>query len=287
VKSPHHQITNSPGYVALTRAVSPAIDRCELTHLGRKPIDFARAMAEHDAYEAALAALGCRIERLADLPDCPDGVFVEDIAVVLDDLAIVARPGAVSRRSEVESVVPRLGEWRRLARIDAPGTLDGGDVLVTPGHVWVGVSSRTNAEGARQLAAFVAPFGFATTCLQVTGCLHLKSAVTLAADRTLLLNPDWIDPASFPGFVALAIDPGEPFAANVLRIGDRVLCASEHPRTRARLEAHGITTLAVDAGELAKAEGSVTCCSLIISADWRGQRNCSIGDWRLEIGIED
>ena len=253
--------------VAITRPVPRRIDRCELTHLSREPIDFARAVAQHDAYEAALVRMGCRIERLPDTPELPDSVFVEDTAVVLDDLAIATRPGAESRRPEVDTVVPVLRQWRSVATIDAPGTLDGGDVLVTPGRIFVGLSSRTNQEGAAQLAAFAAPHGFATTCLRVTGCLHLKSAVTLAADDTLLLNPEWIEPAAFANFRVLPIDPTEPFAANVLRIGDHVLCAAEHPRTRERLETEGIRTLTVEADELAKAEGGLTCGSLLVAVD--------------------
>jgi dimethylargininase len=251
--------------VAITRPVPRRIDRCEQTHLARAPIDFDRAVAQHDAYEAALVRLGCRIERLPDTPELPDSVFVEDTAVVLDDLAIVTRPGAESRRPEVDTVLPVLRRWRAIAMIDAPGTLDGGDVLVTPGRIYVGLSSRSNEDGATQLAAFAAPQGFATTCLRVSGCLHLKSAVTLAANDTLLLNPEWIDPAAFADFRVLSIDPTEPFAANVLRIDDRVLCATDHPRTRERLEAEGIRTLTVEADELAKAEGGLTCGSLLVA----------------------
>ncbi len=251
-------------YLALTRAVPRSIERCELTHLAREPIDFARAVAQHDAYEAALASFGCRVERLPGTPDLPDSVFVEDTAIVLDALAIVTRPGAESRRAEVETVAARLREVRPLATIQSPGTLDGGDVLVTRQRVFVGLSSRTNEEGARQLAAFVAPHGFTTTVVRVAGCLHLKSAVTVADEDTLIINPSWLDPALFAGFRILAVDPDEPFAANVLRIGSRVLCASEHPRTRALLESNGITTASVEAGELAKAEGGLTCGSVLV-----------------------
>ena len=267
--------------VAITRPVPRRIERCELTHLAREPIDFVRAVAQHDAYEAALVRMGCRIERLPDTPELPDSVFVEDTAVVLDDLAIVTRPGAESRRPEIDTVVPLLRQWRPVATIDAPGTLDGGDVLVTPGRIFVGLSSRTNEDGAKQLATFGAPHGFATTCLRVSGCLHLKSAVTLAANDTLVLNPDWIEPAAFPEFRVLPIDPTEPFAANVLRIGDRVLCAAEHPRTRERLEGAGISTLTVEADELAKAEGGLTCGCLLVSSQ------LPIGDRRVAIAVGD
>src|SRR3954468_17652518 len=164
--------------VALTRAVPRSIERCELTHLQREPIDYARAVREHAAYEACLERLGCRVVRLPDLPDQPDSVFVEDTAVVVEGLAVIARPGAESRRGEVASTASALPAHRPLACIEPPGTLDGGDVLVTPGVVFAGISGRTNDDGARQLAAFLAPHGYRVVPVAVTGCLHLKSAVT-------------------------------------------------------------------------------------------------------------
>jgi dimethylargininase len=266
--------------IALTRAVPQSIDRCELTHLAREPIDYARAVQEHEAYEQALRALGCRVERLPDLPDHPDSVFVEDTAVVFDEVAVVARPGAASRRGEVESSAHALAAHRRLAHVQAPATLDGGDVLVTPGRVFVGISGRTNADGARQLATVLAPHGIDVVPVAVTGCLHLKSAVTFCDLRTegelrpnsalrpegrsyLVINPDFVDASNFAGFELIEVDPAEPMAANVLAAGGRVLCAEAFPGTRRRLEAHGIPTVTVGAGELAKAEGGLTCGSII------------------------
>jgi dimethylargininase len=258
---------------ALTRAVPASIDRCELTHLRREPIDYARAVQEHAAYEDALRTLGCRVKRLPDLPDHPDSVFVEDTAVVFDQVAVIARPGAASRRGEVESTARALAKYRPLVHIEPPGTLDGGDVLATPTVVFVGVTDRTNADGARQLATILARYGSQVVPVPVTGCLHLKSAVTrLGAARygrqtleALLLNPAWVDPARFEGFDLIEVDPAEPDAANVLRVGDRVLCAEAHADTRRRIEAHGIPTFTVPAAELAKAEGGVTCGSIIFA----------------------
>lgn len=250
--------------IALTRAVPIAIDRCELTHLARTPIDYARAVEEHDAYERCLAQLGCRVQRLPAAPDLPDSVFVEDAAVVFDRIAVIARPGAASRRPEVDAVADAVRGYRPVARIEPPGTLDGGDVLATPARVFVGVSGRTNEHGARQLARMLEPLGLTVTPVAVAGCLHLKSAVTMAGPSTLLLNPAWVDPAPFHGFDLLEIDPGEPFAANVLRVGETVVCAAEHPRTRARLDARGLRTVSVPAGELAKAEGGLTCGCLLL-----------------------
>ena len=260
--------------LAFTRAVPPSIDRCELTHLARTPIDYTRAVEQHAAYEAMLVRAGCTVQRLPAAPDLPDSVFVEDTAVVFDEIAVIARPGAESRRPEVEAMVAALDPLRRLAFIQPPGTLDGGDVLVTPGKVFVGISGRTNADGARQLATHIAPFGFDVIALPVDGCLHLKSAVTVLANLPpkggsclpLLINPLWIDSHCFADFDLIEVDPSEPAAANVLRINDVVVCAEEHPRTRKRLDARGFVTLSVPAAELAKAEGGVTCCSVIVTS---------------------
>ena len=265
--------------VALTRSVPPSIDRCELTHLQREPIDYTRAVREHAAYEEALRRAGCRVKRLPDLPGHPDSVFVEDTAVVFERIAVIARPGAASRREEVASTVRALERHRPLAYIQPPATLDGGDVLVTPGRVFVGVSGRTTAGGAHQLATILAPHGIDVVPVVVTGCLHLKSAVTFCGDLRpegpnlrpkgrsyLLINPAWVDSAPFAEFELVDVDPSEPHAANVLAVGDRVICAEAHVRTRRRLEAHGIVTSAVPASELAKAEGGVTCGSIIFTA---------------------
>jgi dimethylargininase len=259
--------------LALTRAVPRSIDRCELTHLARAPIDYARAVAEHREYEAALGRLGCRVIRLPALPDHPDSVFVEDAAVVLDEVSVIARPGVESRRGEVATVADALRSYRPLAVIEASATLDGGDVLVMQRRIFVGMSGRTNADGIAQLAAIAAPFGYETIGVPVTGCLHLKSAVTLAGrlppsggSVALLVNPAWVDVKMFGDVDLIDVDPSEPGAANVLRIGDRVICAAEHPRTRARLEAAGFVTLSIPAGEIAKAEGGLTCGSLVFEA---------------------
>jgi dimethylargininase len=258
-------------FLAITRAVPLSINRCELTHLDREPIDYPRAVAEHEQYEAALRALGCRLQRLPDAPDLPDSVFVEDAAVVFDDVAVIARPGAASRRPETDAMATALRPYRRLAFIQAPGTLDGGDVLVTPGRVFVGISGRTNEDGMRQLAAIGGAHGFEVIAVPVSGCLHLKSAVTVAClpplggRVVLVVNPDWVDVDHFAEFDLIEVDPSEPAAANVLRIGERLICAEEYPETRRRLDAHGLLTHAVPAGELAKAEGGVTCCSVMVS----------------------
>ena len=252
-------------HLAFTREVGPAIQQCELTHLAPHPIDLDRARAQHDAYEDCLRELGCTVRRLPPEPEHPDAVFVEDTAVVLDELAVLARPGAASRRGEVASVADALAPYRPCVRIESPGTLDGGDVLVLGRHVHAGLSSRSNAEGIAQLRRLLEPHGYAVHTAFFTGCLHLKSAVTRVGVETLLLNPAWVDREAFPAFRALPIDPTEPFGANALLVGTSVVYPAEHPRTAERLAAAGIEVRQVEASELAKAEGGVTCCCVLVS----------------------
>jgi dimethylargininase len=252
--------------VALTREVSPAIARCELTHLVRDPIDLDRARAQHAEYEACLARAGCRVERLAAGPDMPDSVFVEDTAVVFDEVAIVTRPGAVSRRVETSAVAEVLRPYRPLFQIDSPGTVDGGDVLVVGRTCFVGRSSRTNDAGIAQMRGVLAPYGYRLTAIEVHGCLHLKSAVTAVGDDLLLINSAWLPSAPFGAFDRIDVHADEPAAANALSVGGQIIYSTAFPRTRERLERRGLRILAVDATEVAKAEGAVTCCSVIFES---------------------
>ena len=250
--------------LAITRPVPPSITECELTHLERQPIDWTRATAQHHAYECALQSLGCKLERLPVAPSQPDSVFIEDTAFVVDECAVIARPGAPSRRAETSMVADALRPYRRLAPIEAPATLDGGDVLRIGRRVYVGVSTRTNAEGIRQLSATLEPLGYSVESVVVRECLHLKTAVSALGDEQLLLNPRMVDGTAFRGAPWIEIDPAEPFAANVICVGDSVLCPANAPGTRRRLETHGYDVVAVDASELAKAEAGLTCCSVIL-----------------------
>jgi dimethylargininase len=251
--------------IAITREVSPAIGCCELTHLGRVPIDVERARAEHRAYEACLAEAGCRVERLEAGPEMPDSVFVEDTAIVFDELAILARPGALSRRQETVAVAAALAPYRPVHPIEAPGTIDGGDVLVLGRRVLVGRSRRTNDAGVEQMRIALAPHGYTVEAVEVEHCLHLKSAVTAVGEGLLLLNAAWLPTDRFEGFDRVEVHPDEPWAANALWLGDRVIYPAAWPRTAERLAARGVTVRTVEAGELAKAEGAVTCCSLIVT----------------------
>lgn len=250
--------------IAITRAVPQSLARCELTHLARTPIDVTRAAGQHAHYEAALRAMGCTVRHLPTADDLPDSVFVEDVAIVLDEIAVIMRPGAESRRDERASVAAVLSEYRALHAIAAPGTMDGGDVLRIGREVYVGLSTRTSEDGARQLARIVEPLGYSVRTVETQGCLHLKSAATALDDGHVLCNPSWIDPQTFHGVGVVDIDPGEPHAANVLRLGNQLLAADAHQRTHARLRARGHRVCVVDVSELAKAEAGVTCCSVIV-----------------------
>jgi dimethylargininase len=254
--------------IAITRPVSESIVRCELTHLARAPIDYARAVEQHHAYEAAL---GARCDAIVHVPvahDLPDAVFVEDAAVVVDEVAVMTRPGAVSRRGEREGVERVLARYRDIVRIEDPGTLDGGDVLRLGKRFFVGRSSRTNDAGIARLRALVSEFGYAVEAVEVNGCLHLKSAVTAVGESTLLGNGGWVDRRAFGDVTWVEVDPSEPHAANALWIDDGVIYPRAYGRTaralRAHLDAAGTSLHLVDASELAKAEGGVTCCSLIL-----------------------
>lgn len=250
---------------ALTRPVPNSFANCELSYQPRVPIDIARARKQHAAYEHALVQMGCVVESVGPAMDMPDSVFIEDTAVVFDEIAVIARPGAASRRRETDAVAAALGRHRRLAAICSPATLDGGDVLRVDRDVYVGISGRTNAAGVTQLTELIAPYRYRVHTVQTRGCLHLKSAVTSAGDDLIVYNPEWVDPRHFVGVKRLEIDPGEPLGANVVRIGESLLCSAAAPNTRARLEKRGLQVRVVDVSELAKAEGALTCCSLIVA----------------------
>ena len=250
--------------IAITREVSRSIADCELTHLARTPINVTRARAQHEHYRAALHSLGLEVVCLPEEPNLPDSVFVEDAAIVLDEVALLTRPGADSRRPEVESIARALEPYRRLVRIETPATLDGGDVLVVEKKIFVGQTLRSNEATLAQTRNLLQRLGYEVIGVPVTECLHLKSGVTQIAENTLLINPAWIEKKYFDGFDFIEVDPSESFAANALLIGEALIYPSAFTKTWARLEAAGMRVIAVDADELAKAEGGVTCCSLIV-----------------------
>jgi len=259
-------VTSSRPDIALTREVSPALARCELTFLPRDAIDLDRAVAQHAAYCRLLESLGLDVLRLPADPAQPDCCFVEDTAVVLDEVAVLAHPGAPSRRGEVGVVASTLAGYRPLARIPSSARLDGGDVLVLGRRLYVGSSGRTDTAGAQALRRIVAPFGYEVVPVRMTGCLHLKSAVTALDEETVLANLDGIDPAPLGGIHVVRVPADEPGAANVLRVAGCVIAHSGFPRTIDLLAARGVEVRPIDVSEFLKAEAGVTCKSLVFGA---------------------
>ena len=251
---------------AITRKVSSALANCELSFIERKPIDMEKARAQHQAYEALLAKLGANVISLPEDPELPDSMFVEDPAVVLDEIAIICSLGTASRRKEAPAIAVALEKFRPLAHIKLPGTLEGGDVLRVGKKVFVGFTARSNPEGIRQLAVILDHYGYDLTAVPVTGCLHLKSAVTCLGPNTLLANRHWFDAKRFPGFDWVDVDPGEPHAGNALLIKDNVIFPASFPKTLANIQSKGFKVLPLDISELQKAESGLTCSCLLFNA---------------------
>lgn len=248
---------------AITRGVSPAIVRCELSFIDRQSIDLARARQQHQAYEVLLAKLGARVISLPAEPNLPDSMFVEDPAIVLDEIAVILPLGTESRSAEAGSLAQELAKYRKLAYVQLPGTLEGGDVLRIGRKLFVGLTKRSNAEGIRQLAEIVKPHGYEVISVPVTGCLHLKSAVTCIADNTLLANRAWFDTAPLAGYDWIDVDPSEPHAANALALGGTIILPASFPRTRGRIGSLDYRVTPLDISELQKAESGLTCSSLL------------------------
>jgi dimethylargininase len=250
---------------AIVRAPSESIARCALTFLERTPIDFEVALRQHGEYVRALEEAGLDVRILPAEADLPDAVFVEDTAVVVDECAVLTRPGIESRRPEVDAVAPALDAVRPTVRIEAPGTLEGGDVLRVGRTFFVGQTARTNAEGTRQFAGILEPHGYDVVPVTPHGCLHLKSAVTYIGDGTVLVNPEWVDVDLFSRWQCVPVAPGEPYGANALLAGEIVHVSASAPLTRRKLDALGFTTRSLDTSEFEKAEAALTCLSLIFS----------------------
>jgi dimethylargininase len=249
--------------LALTRDVPATLDRCELSFRERQPIDVGRAREQHRDYCERLARCGLEVVRLPADDALPDCCFVEDTAVVLDELAVVTVPGAASRRGETAAVAEALGRYRRLERMAPPASLDGGDVLQVGRRLFVGRTRRSNEDGIAFLRNAVASHGYDVVPVTVTGCLHLKSAVTALDDETLLANAVWLDTAPLAAYRVIGVDPHEPAAANVLRVRGELWAHAGFPRTIDRLDQHGYRVTPVDVSEFVKAEAALTCKSLL------------------------
>lgn len=250
---------------ALVRAVSPRLADAELTFLPRVAFDPDRAVAQHAGYVDLLGRLGHEVVRVPDAPEHPDGTFVEDTVVVVDGLAVLTRPGAESRRGEVGPV----GEVLRAmglttTAVEAPATLDGGDVLQVGRHVFVGLGGRTTPDGVEALRAALAPRGRVVVPVAVTGCLHLKSGATALPDGTVVAVTDWLDTAAFEAAGLAVVEAPEPAGADLLLSGDRVVVSAAAPGTAELVRSRGFEAHPVAIDELEKAECGVTCLSVLV-----------------------
>jgi dimethylargininase len=251
---------------AVTRAISPAMNQCELSYLDRVEIDIAKAEQQHRQYEECLRAMGAKVIALPAEPDLPDSVFVEDPAVVVDEVAVLTRPGAESRRREGESLAKTLARFRPVRWMQAPATLEGGDAMRAGKTLYVGASARSNAAGIAQLAAELAPFGYEVKAVEVRGCLHLKSGCCYLGEGTVLANRQWVDTEAMSGLRIVDVALDEPWAANVLTIGGIALMPAGFPQTAEIVDGLGWKVRTVDISELRKAEAGVTCSSLIFES---------------------
>ena len=246
---------------ALVRRPSPRLAEGLLTHIARTPVDAGLALRQWEGYVAALRSEGWETVEVPPADHCPDAAFVEDTVVVRGDLAVISRPGADERRPETRGTEETLASLGlRTARIEAPGTLDGGDVLKHGDTVWVGLGGRTNASGVEQLAALLGPTGATVVGVPVNRVLHLKSAVTALPDGTVIgYEPLVDDPTVWASFLPVPEGPG----SHVVVLGsDTVLMSAGAPRTRALLEDRGLRVVTVEIGEFEKLEGCVTCLSV-------------------------
>jgi dimethylargininase len=250
--------------VALIRRPGPELAHCELSYLAREAIDIQRAAEQHAQDARLLGGLGARIIELPARDDLPDAVFVEDHAVVLDEVAVIGRMRSPVRHMEGPSVAVALGAFRRLAWVTGSATLEAGDVIRIGSSIFAGISGRTDLDGIRQLSDLLTPFGYSIRPVTVTGCMHLKTGCCYVGNETVLANSAWLDLNPLKAYRILSVPADEPFGANVLKIGETVLVPESCPKTRDLLEHNGWRTVSVDISELAKAEAGLTCLSILI-----------------------
>jgi len=261
-------VTGTTGRVtAITHLPSPNMQRGERTYVGHAPIDAALAARQHEAYRNALRACGATVLTLDTNRDMPDCVFVEDTAIVLDELAVMMSMGAESRRGEPPAIEAALRRFRPIEHVKLPATIDGGDVVRAGRDLYVGASPRTNAAGIDALRSVVQQFGYSVTAVPVHGCLHLKSGCSALPDGRFLVNRNWIDVSPFPAGALVDVPSQEPWAGDVLVIDSTVIASDAFPATIAMLGVSGLDVIPVAVSEFAKAEGGVTCLSLVFRAE--------------------
>ncbi len=246
---------------AIVRTPGPDV-AAGLTTAGLGRPDLSLLTAQHSAYVETLRRLGLEVDVLPEAPGFPDSYFVEDAAVVTPEVAVITRPGAPSRRGETAAVEPALAKHRPLVRIEPPGTLDGGDVLFAGGRFFIGLSERTNGDGARQLGRILASHGYSWTAVPVEGGLHLKSFVNTLGGRNLAVAAGFESGGIFREFNRIVLDPGDDYAANTLWINGTLLMPAGFPGVRDRFAGLGLPIIEIDTSEMRKMDGGLTCLSL-------------------------
>jgi dimethylargininase len=251
---------------ALTHKVSPRIAECEVTFVERSPIDLRLAVSQHDGYCAVLKGLGVIVTKLSENESYPDSCFVEDTAIVVDELAVMCSMGVPSRRGETRLIERELSQYREIARISLPATIEGGDVLRIGKKIFVGQSSRTNLAGIEELAKILEPSGYRVVQVRTKGSLHLKSACTAIDEETLFVNPAWVELDALSGFKLAHTPAEEPWSANILRVGTTVCVQAGFPRAVELIERLVERVEIIDISELRKAEAGLTCSSIVFES---------------------
>ncbi len=253
--------------IAFTRKPSPQLHRCHLTHRARQPIDIDRAREQHREYEFLLHGLQVLVRRLPAAPWLPDGVFVQDTAIVCDELAVTAPLMLPSRQAEAESTLMALAGYREVVPFTPPATFDGGDVLMADRNVFVGLTGRTNRAAFEQIRQLLErELGeYRVRPVRVAGCVHLKSGCSYIGRNVMVINRRWVDAGPFRGFHCIDVPADEPFGANTLTVHGTVIVSASCPRTADAIGRAGFSVITVDISEFEKAEGGVSCLSLLFS----------------------
>jgi dimethylargininase len=251
---------------AITRTVSSRINECELTFIERQAIDFERAVRQHRNYQQLLRSLGLNVVELPKDDHCPDCCFLEDTALVLDELAIATRPGSEPRRAEVAGVLPTIAKYRKIVHVEAPATLEAGDVLRIGRDLFIGITSRTNREGIDFVRQHATPHGYKVHGVEVPGALHLKSVCTAVNERTILADSSRVDLEPFAEYELIEVPSEEWMAANVLLVNGTVCMHDGFQKTRALVQERNINVRTVDISEFLKAEAGLTCMSIIFDS---------------------
>jgi dimethylargininase len=250
--------------LALTHAPSPRIQDGQRTHIAREAINYEVAVQQHEAYCDLLRRCGVQVRTLTVNGDLPDAVFIEDTAIVLDEVAVLASMGAATRSAEPAGIEPELRNYRTVRRVTPPATIEGGDVLVVGRTLLVGISVRTNRSGLDGLHAIIRPYGYDVVAVDMRHCLHLKTACTALPDGSLIVNPAWLDTRTLRGFELVPVPAEEPWAANTLPLSAGVCMAAAHVMTAEMLRGRGLAVETVDLSEFARAEGGITCLSVLL-----------------------